>query len=298
MGLFVAGRYDDADALVDVLTNAIAAYAISDPAVRARTSYSLARKAHVRGDLGEMLERRREAAEQARRADDRRMICTFGLSLGDALLHLGAYAEAEEVLRVVVPQAEALGLASMGTAALLNLGVALAAEGRHGEAHTCLGDAARAFADQGDQACEATAHIYTSLVFSASGDLDLAEREARTALSLEGDAPMKAYASAALAVALLAQGRAEEALAAAGEGQSRLTALGSVEEGESQIRLAWAEALYAARDPRALGAIKDARGRLLWRAGRIRDKALQRSFLERVKENARTLALARAWVGE
>ena len=41
-----------------------------------------------------------------------------------------------------------------------------------------------------------------------------------------------------------------------------------------------------------------ARARLQARARRILDPARRRGFLERVVENARTLELARAWVGE
>jgi tetratricopeptide (TPR) repeat protein len=298
MGLFVAGCYEDADALLAVLGEALATQTLTDPAVRARTWYSLARQAHVHGDLGEMLRRRREAAAEARRADDRRMICTFGLGVGDALLHLGAYAEAERELSVVVPEAERLGLASMATAAKLNLGMALAAQRRLREAQAMVEEAASAFAAQGDQACEATARVYASLIQTSLGRVDRAEREARAALALAADPPARAYALAALGVAMLVSARVSEALAAAGEGHRLLSTLGTVEEGESLIRLAWAEALHAAGDRRAASVIAEARRVLLHRAGAIRDPAVQRAFLEQVPENQRTLALARRWLGE
>ena len=65
------------------------------------------------------------------------------------------------------------------------------------------------------------------------------------------------------------------------------------------VRLAHAEALHAtgAHDA-AQHAIAEARERLLAIAGRILDPTYQQSFLEQVPENARTLALARAWLGE
>ncbi len=65
------------------------------------------------------------------------------------------------------------------------------------------------------------------------------------------------------------------------------------------VRLAHAEALHAtgAHDA-ARRAITDARARLFTIAGRIADPAYKTSFLEDVPENARTLALARAWLGE
>jgi hypothetical protein len=64
------------------------------------------------------------------------------------------------------------------------------------------------------------------------------------------------------------------------------------------VRLAHAEALHAtgAHDA-ARHAIADARTRLLDIAQRIPDPDYRKSFLEHVPENARTLALARAWLG-
>jgi hypothetical protein len=65
------------------------------------------------------------------------------------------------------------------------------------------------------------------------------------------------------------------------------------------VRLAHAEALHAtgAHDA-ARRAIADARGRLLAIADRIGDPAHKHSFLHNVPENARTLTLARSWLGE
>jgi hypothetical protein len=65
------------------------------------------------------------------------------------------------------------------------------------------------------------------------------------------------------------------------------------------VRLARAEALHAsgAHDA-ARRAITSAREYLHAIARRIDDPAYRQSFLERVPENARILALARAWLGE
>ena len=63
------------------------------------------------------------------------------------------------------------------------------------------------------------------------------------------------------------------------------------------VRLAHAEALNAtgAHDA-ARRAIADARANLLATAGRIGDPRYRHSFLHGVPENARTLALAGAWL--
>jgi hypothetical protein len=67
---------------------------------------------------------------------------------------------------------------------------------------------------------------------------------------------------------------------------------------EEVIRLAYAEALFEAGDRvGAREAIASAKERLTDRAARIQDPELRKSFLERVPENARTMALAREWIG-
>ena len=74
--------------------------------------------------------------------------------------------------------------------------------------------------------------------------------------------------------------------------------LGGIEEGEALVRLAYAEALWAGGDREAARrAIEEARARLLARAARLGDEALRGRFLDRVEENARTLALSAAWLG-
>jgi hypothetical protein len=64
------------------------------------------------------------------------------------------------------------------------------------------------------------------------------------------------------------------------------------------VRLAHAEALHATgANAAARHAIAGAQAHLVTIAGRIADPAYRQSFLENVPENARTLALARAWLG-
>jgi hypothetical protein len=65
------------------------------------------------------------------------------------------------------------------------------------------------------------------------------------------------------------------------------------------VRLAHAEALHATGAHHAARrAIAEARARLYATAGKIADPAYKRSFLDDVPENARTLARARAWLGD
>jgi len=104
---------------------------------------------------------------------------------------------------------------------------------------------------------------------------------------------------ATLSALRLAQGRPVDALVAAEDAMARCTAMdGCGLFRAASVQLARAEALHAtgAHDA-ARHAIAGARARLLAIAGRIADPDHQKSFLENVPENARTLALARAWLG-
>jgi hypothetical protein len=63
------------------------------------------------------------------------------------------------------------------------------------------------------------------------------------------------------------------------------------------IRLVYAEALWATGDhDAARDAIAEARDRLVARADAIKNRAWRKSFLERVRENIRTLARAGEWL--
>ncbi len=131
------------------------------------------------------------------------------------------------------------------------------------------------------------------------GDLDGAEREVQVALAIA--VPLEQPGVLATLSALrLAQGRAGEALAAAEDAMARIEAMGGCGMFRGAfVRLAHAEALHAtgARDA-AARAIADARARLLAIADKIADPDYRASFLGRVPENARTLALADAWPGD
>jgi tetratricopeptide (TPR) repeat protein len=106
--------------------------------------------------------------------------------------------------------------------------------------------------------------------------------------------PMRVYALATLSDVRRRAGQLTEALGAAREAEQLSEAIGVINEGESPFRLALVEALLAIGEPEAArAALAVARDRLLARAGTIGDAATRKRYLERVAENARTLALAR-----
>src|SRR5262249_24108372 len=119
--------------------------------------------------------------------------------------------------------------------------------------------------------------------------------DARRALELVADVPpMRGPASAALAQALLQQGRTEEALAEARRALELLEQLG-VDEAEVFVRLVHADALAACgRADEARAAPRVSLDVLHERAARL-DERWRRSFLDGHPDNAATLARAAAW---
>ncbi|HET7506050.1 MAG TPA: protein kinase [Kofleriaceae bacterium] len=222
------------------------------------------------------------------------MFLNMQLFRGLNLWFLGAHALAEQTLAEIAAADEALGAVSY----LRRFALAWLA------ADTGALDDARALATQ---LCDHGRAQHNALeqargawvlaeVLRRSGDLDAADRAITAALahSVPLEHPSMLGTLAALRIA---QGRPEDALAAAEDATARVAANGGCGMFRGAcLRLVHAEALHAtgAHDA-ARRAIAEARDRLLAVADRITDPAYRRSYLEDVPENARTLALARTW---
>ncbi len=267
-----------------------------DPAVAAWIDHARSVRALYFGDLGAYVRLKGAAVTGFEQAGDRRNACVQRAKLGYGLLQVGAFAEAEQVLRDVLPAAQSLGLGQLVASVKHNLGLALTHRGQLAEGLRVEEEAARAFAEQGDRRLEAAARKYLAMNHLAAGRIDDAAREAEAARSVVlPRTPGHAYALALLARVHLAAGRTSEALPAAREAMALLEELKGMDEGEAMVRLAYAEALHAAGEgPRARAALETTRRWLEDRAARISDPARARSFLEDVPENARLLELARA----
>ena len=226
-----------------------------------------------------------------------RVFLNMQLSRGMNLWYLGAFAAAERALEPIVAADETLGPVS--SLRRFHLSWLLADRGALDDARAL----ATRLCDYGQAHHlpleEFRGRWALAEVVRRMGDLAAADREIRAALGLAVplDHP---GALATLSVLRLAQGRAEEALAAAEDAVARCTTMGGCGMFRGAfVRLAHAEALHAtgAHDA-GRHAIAEARARLFVIADRIADPAYRTSFLENVPENVRTLALARAWLGE
>jgi len=297
VSLVFAGLNALADGLFDRIDRTVI-----DPADRTaegRIHQARATRALVTGDLSTYLEHTSASAAAFELAGDARTACVQRSNAGYALGMLGAYAEAETALRESLVTAERMGLTSAAAIARQNLGLTLAHRGTLQEARAVEERAAEAMTRSGETILAACSYAYLAEILMLARNHAAAERAALEALATVGDREheVRALASAMLARVLLATHRAPEALAASAravEGLSPNASFG----GEAVVRLVRAEALHAASDIEgAREAIGTARERLLASAGKISSAELRRSFLERVPTNARTLQLAKEWLG-
>jgi tetratricopeptide (TPR) repeat protein len=290
--LYQQGNYELAEALLDRVEKA--AVGLDDPGVLARVHQARSSRAMFAGDSGAYLVEESAAAAAFERAGDLRYACMQRGHVGYACLELGAYEEGEQWLRSVIADATRMGLSNVAATARHNLGRALMRLGNLDEALVVETEAVEAFRAQGDLRLESAARVYLAMIYFEHGAIDKSEQELRRALDLV-QGPLRYQILANLGRVLLSRGRIAEAYAAAREASDGLDQVGSVEEGEAQIRLMLAECLAAAGEHAAAReAIGRARARLLERAMQITDPARRRSFLEQLPEHARTLQLAEA----
>jgi hypothetical protein len=142
--------------------------------------------------------------------------------------------------------------------------------------------------------------VYLARILLELGELEAAETEAALGVESFAEIPSELpWALSVLATVKLALGDTAAALAASREAIERLTSGGSMIESSVLVRLVWAETLDASGDRAAANqAIAEARTALFAFVDRITDADLRRHALITVPEHARTLSLAREWIGD
>src|SRR5262249_34174618 len=154
------------------------------------------------------------------------------------LASLGLLERAETELRAMIVTAERLGMHNTVAAARANLGLVLLYRGELEQARAVEEQAVAALAAMGDRPLEAAGRAYLAGILLGRGDLEGAEAEASRGVLPETVGPLRrACALATLAQVLLVRERIDDALRAAQEAMDILTRLGSIDEGESLIRL-------------------------------------------------------------
>jgi tetratricopeptide (TPR) repeat protein len=297
VSLLVGDHDVEAAALVERLEKLAADGSRLDPAAIAQVHRARAYLAYYADDLSGAAHEFEATIGAFERASDVRNACLQQTNLGYLYCELGQYESAERIQRSALSAGERMGVEEVVGGAVHNLGLALLHLGRLAEARRIATRAAQIYQRQRDPRLECTSRYYVARVALKEGDVASAEREARLAANLLSTAhTARSPALAALALALLAQGRTEEAESAAREAVQIVASSQRFIEGEPFSRLALAEVLHAAGNQNAAQAvIVKATHRLFERAKKVSDQRLRASFLERVPEHARTLELMKEW---
>jgi tetratricopeptide (TPR) repeat protein/predicted Ser/Thr protein kinase len=297
--LFMIGWKKHGDALLERIAHAEQLLAQTHPATVGFSHHASAWSRLLAGDSGAYLSLSERAAERFDSAGDLRSVANARVHLGFGYIEVGAYREAVAALRDAHAAANRMGLHNVVASSLNNLGIALARLGELDEAMYTESAASRLAAQQGDRRVEGASRHYLATIHMLRGELHHAEGEATAASELLRVSPaLRAHALATLAHVRLAKRRVAEALESAREAMTLLESLGGIEEGEALVRLAYAEALRANGDvAEARQVIAQALARLVARAEQIRDPRWRASFLDKVPDHARTMALAQAWLG-
>jgi len=249
------------------------------------------------GSLMEAIEHLELALNASEQGGDSRMTCFIRCELGFYWTEMGDPERGEGLVKQVLADAKQRSLETIEAFTLPVLAHALIAMGRLEEARRTLERSLELAAKHGSAWTLGLASSVFSTLAYVEGDWIESERRARIAEeSLRSSPGPRLAALAALARALLRQGRKAEAFDAAHEATALLDAVGGTKDYESLIRLMGAETTMAMGDESgATAAIGVARERLLERADRITNTKIRTTFLTRVVDNARTLELAQAW---
>ncbi|HEY1954653.1 MAG TPA: protein kinase [Polyangiaceae bacterium] len=290
MQLFAVGKRELAD---EALAELDAFDASPDPIVRARVEQARAISALYSSDHGTYYEKMKSVRALFEAAGDRRNACVQAANMGYVAVALGILDEAEETLTSMMAVTDALGIMRIKAIFQQNTALLRHLQGRHVEAVALAKQSAATFDAQGDARLGAFSRIYGSMALSASGAADDAIAEAERAVETSKPlAPAYASALANLADLELRHGRdAKDALARASEAYAILEKLGGIEDTESLVRVAYAEALAAVgRRDEAAGVLHKAVAGIEERAAKFRSERFRESF-KRTAENVRTYAL-------
>jgi tetratricopeptide (TPR) repeat protein len=294
VNLYLGGRYDRADQLLDRLEGEVARAGLGDePLAMARVLEARAFREGARAEQGRALALLERVLVEHERAGDLRSACLARNNLGYTFVQLGAYTRAAALLETTLRDAERMGQPFISVLAQQNLGVALAALGQHDRAVEVLQASIDDFEKQDDMHMAAVSRAYMAAERLRIGDAEGAARGAqRAADTLAHTPPSHALALAVQAHAQLALGAAASALIAARQAHAILESLGGLDEGEMLVRLGLAAALEAngkLDEARAVASVGDARLAAL--ADKLPEE-LRANYLEQVAENAALRRLA------
>jgi tetratricopeptide (TPR) repeat protein len=291
----VVGRGASVERLLDKIERLTSAFAGEDPDLVGFMHAARALRAVVAGNPYVAYRELVEATEAFNRAGSLRHELEHSGGAGFFVLELGGMERGEAILRQTIERSS--GLEHVCAVARHNLGRRVAETGRIEEGLALEREALASFERHGNHRMMGLTQCHIAWIMLLAGRANEAAAHADMAVELlQGQPGSVCLAYATRARIRLAARDVERALRDATVAIEGLKALDQVLEGESLIRLTWAEALAAAgRADEALAAIVEAQRNLEERAASVDDEELRGSFLNEVPENARIIRLAREW---
>jgi tetratricopeptide (TPR) repeat protein len=282
VALIYAGHLDRAEETLRV-AEAIDGVAASSRGLLAGWRGQLA---SAKGDPGERSVAFAEAALRYEEVGDVRRAAAAKTNLADAWNRVGAYAEAEDALRLALVDCRRVGHRLMEGYALLNLGYACMMQRKGMQASAALDDCARIASETSDRRLKLWCRIYAARAKLGSlAPLATAESlEAIARDAAESELPSVEVAALWVAArALLAAGDVNGAIEQSARALARRDAIGGVEEDDAEVFLTHALALEAAgRKLDAKPVRQRGREQVESIARRITDDRLRKRFLEEV----------------
>jgi serine/threonine protein kinase/tetratricopeptide (TPR) repeat protein len=270
--------------------------ASTDPGARGPMHAARALAAIIEGDLATAFDEMLGGARAFEAVGSVRYALEFTGGAGFFCLELGDLERGEALLRETIERSREVGLEHLCAVARHNLGRRVAETGRVDEALKLELDALRSFEVHDNPRMQGLTLAHLAWILLLGGRLDEAQARADQAVERLTDEP----ASQIIALAIRARiylrlGRLEAAKRDARSAIDTLESLDQVQEGESFVRLTWAE-LHVALDDGAgaRAAIAAAFEQARHRADKL-DEARRPGFWA-LPENAEIAALAREWL--
>jgi len=295
--LATAGATDTAAKLLNKVVRAAAFMADKDPGALGSLHAARALRAIARGSIGIVYQEMEAAADAFEAVGSVRNALEMAGGAGFFALELGCLERGETILRRTIERSREVGLAHLEAVAMHNLGKRIGEAGRVAEGLDLERQACLRFEQHGNLRMEGLTLTHIAWIHLCEGDTDAAVQAIERAVQrLEGIHASQIVALATRAQIQLATGDAPAALRSATAAHDGLVGLQRIQEGESLIRLTWAEALYHnGRHEDAHAALHTALQSVDERARGIARADLRRSFRERLPENARISTLSQEW---
>jgi tetratricopeptide (TPR) repeat protein len=216
---------------------------------------------------------------------------------GFCMLELGRLERGEDILRRTIARSLELGLEHLCAVARHNLGRRIGEAGRLEEGLVLERQALASFERHGNQRMMGLTRCHLAwLLLLAGRATEAATHGERAVAELHDNPAARPVALATRAQIRMRLAATDAALEDARAALEGLEDLGQLQEGESFIRLTWAEALAAAGNhDEARVAVLVAQRWLTARTNQFSNPELRASFRCNVLENARTDAHAREW---